>query len=539
MLRSMVLGVLMAGCLEMAGAEVVDFSINQQTTVGQSVFLTGPFTVMGNSSIPKSAKLSPHNYPVWSIQMEIPQGVTFTPEFLLRNDSATAVADATNKTPIPGSTPVTTVPIPLTQTLTFIHEGAIAPSGVSILYTDPAGGVNSVPMTLAESSPGRFVYTSPISKQYFDRNGLYQFRVTNPDSSQTTVPSSGNARVNMLNTTWRFNQAFLHDEVPAQAPLAARTETFTFAPADFRSRTIRVLLPRDYDRNTGKTYPVLYAQDGQNVFSPGGPFGSWDLDLSIKSMIANGDLPEIILVGIDNSNDRFAEYTPEWGSVQGTQGRGREFLRAIRDELMPVIAQRYRVATGPENTSHVGSSLGGLLGLTASLEFEDVFGAVAAMSPSTQVNTAQILSDASQPPSSRSRLYMDCGTNSDGYNNTINVRDQLIESGHIYGPAFLFVVGPNMQHNEAAWRTRSPEMLRWMYLPKLTAPAGPGDTPTPSPTSSPTATATASATPSPTTTFTPTQTASVTPSATPTVIASVTPSPAAEGTNAFILSMVQ
>lgn len=499
MLVRITLATLFATSVGIASPEVVNFSLSQETTVGQSVFLTGPYTVMGNYSLPKAAKLSPHNYPTWSIRMEIPEGVTFTPEYILRNDAASQLADSSNKTPIPGATPITTTPDPVVQTMTFIHEGATAPDSVTIRYSDPAGGTSDVAMTLSESSAGRHVYTSPINKFYFDRNGLYKFVVTTA-GTPTSIPTNP-VRMNMLNTTWRFNQAFLRDEVPAQAPTASRVETFSFAPENFDARTIRVLLPRDYDRNTSKTYPVLYAEDGQNVFSPGGPFGSWDMDLSIKSMIANGELPEIILVGIDNSNDRFAEYTPEWGTVMGTQGRGREFLRMIRDELMPVIAQRYRVATGPENTSHVGSSLGGLLGFTASLEFEDVFGAVASMSPSTQVNTSEIVAEAGQPPSARSRFYMDCGTSSDGYNNTITVRDAYIQSGHVQGPDFFFTVGANQQHNEAAWRSRTPEMLRWMYLPKLAPQQGTPATPTPSPTfsPSPTVTVTASVTPSPTT----------------------------------------
>ncbi|MEO8377529.1 MAG: alpha/beta hydrolase-fold protein, partial [Candidatus Sumerlaeota bacterium] len=285
------------------------------------------------------------------------------------------------------------------------------------------------------------------------------------------------ARINNLNTTWRFNQAFLNDEVPDQIPSPSRVEAFSFAPENFRSRTIRVLLPRGYDENTQKAYPILYAEDGQNIFAPGGAFGSWDMDITVKSMISKGEIPEIIVVGIDNSNDRFAEYTPEWGSVQGTQGRGREYLRMIRDELMAVVAERYRVATGPENTSHVGSSLGGLLGFAASSEFEDIFGAVAAMSPSTQINTNEIINEASQPPSTRSRFYMDCGTagtSSDNYSITaFSVRDAYLESGHVYGPNFFFTIGPNQQHNEAAWKARTPEMLRWMYSPMLGSPENP------------------------------------------------------------------
>ncbi|NBQ64586.1 MAG: hypothetical protein EBT95_03425 [Verrucomicrobia bacterium] len=44
------------------------------------------------------------------------------------------------------------------------------------------------------------------------------------------------------------------------------------------SRPVTIYLPRGYTQNTWKKYPVLYFHDGQNVFFPGGSFGTWDAD---------------------------------------------------------------------------------------------------------------------------------------------------------------------------------------------------------------------------------------------------------------------
>lgn len=351
-----------------------ELSIEHETEWGQSVFLTGDHPLLGNNNPLRAIKLSPHEYPVWSITLDLPPGTTFRPRFVLRDDNFDRLADSSN----------------------FID---------------------------LEVAREHRVVGEPLPVPTFDPPP--------PDAS----PS--------------------------------RVETFVFEPDDFRSRTIRVLLPRGYDAGEA-TYPLLLAQDGQNVFHPGGPFGSWDLDRTVNDLIDEGAIPPIILVGVDNTNDRFAEYVPNWGSLMGTDGRGNDFLEMIRDELLPELESRYRLASGPENRTHLGSSLGGLLGWEAAHSFSDTFGTVAALSPSFQIETETIMTMASEGPEARSRLYIDSGTvgsTGDGYWNTIGVRDRLLQSGHSLGPDFMHRVGLNQQHNEAAWRNRSPRVLLWIYNP--------------------------------------------------------------------------
>ena len=121
-------------------------------------------------------------------------------------------------------------------------------------------------------------------------------------------------------------------------------------------------------------------------------------------------------------------------------------------------------------------ALGGLLGYHAANDFSATFGIVAALSSSFWLGTTENISRAGRDPSTRARLYIDsgtAGTSADSYWDTVAVRDALLASGHVYGPKFLHAFGPGDQHNEAAWRRRSPDVLRWMWAPELTriAPA--------------------------------------------------------------------
>lgn len=76
-------------------------------------------------------------------------------------------------------------------------------------------------------------------------------------------------------------------------------------------RNIRIYLPRGYAENTTRSYPVVYFHDGQNVFFPGGTFGTWDADRIANYEIGQGRMREAILVAVDNGNgygsDRLVE----------------------------------------------------------------------------------------------------------------------------------------------------------------------------------------------------------------------------------------
>ena len=73
-------------------------------------------------------------------------------------------------------------------------------------------------------------------------------------------------------------------------------------PYTGKNRRIRVLLPKGYAQDEHKHYPVVYMNDGQNVFYSGESFSghSWKVIPAIKR---NPDMPKMIIVGIDNDNE--------------------------------------------------------------------------------------------------------------------------------------------------------------------------------------------------------------------------------------------
>ena len=71
------------------------------------------------------------------------------------------------------------------------------------------------------------------------------------------------------------------------------------------TRFLRVWLPPGYDdsENADRRYPILYLNDGQNLFEPSTSFAGveWQVDETADRLIREGVVPPMIIVGIDNA----------------------------------------------------------------------------------------------------------------------------------------------------------------------------------------------------------------------------------------------
>lgn len=143
------------------------------------------------------------------------------------------------------------------------------------------------------------------------------------------------------------------------------------------NRRIWVYVPGDY-AITEKKYPVLYMQDGQNLFDVQTSFsGEWQIDEYLDSVNFAG-----LVVGIDNGGDRrINEYNPNNTEEHGI-GLGRAYLNVLVTILKPYIDKNFRTIPGPGHTAIAGSSLGGLISFYAGLFYPKVFGAIGVISPS-------------------------------------------------------------------------------------------------------------------------------------------------------------
>ena len=232
-------------------------------------------------------------------------------------------------------------------------------------------------------------------------------------------------------------------------------------------RDLTVYLPPSYARGE-RHYPVLYMQDGQNLFDPEESFaGSWRVDSAMDHAAAGGF--EGIAVGIQHAGEgRIAEYSPFEAPETGP-GRGREYVAYLAETIKPLVDARYRTIPGRGTTAVAGSSMGGLISLFAFLARPEVFGAVAAMSPSLWYAGGAIFAAVDAAPFQPGRIYLDVGRREgeETLANARRLRDQLLAKGYRKVDQLRYIEDRAGGHEEAAWGRR----LR-AALPFLLAPPG-------------------------------------------------------------------
>jgi predicted alpha/beta superfamily hydrolase len=247
------------------------------------------------------------------------------------------------------------------------------------------------------------------------------------------------------------------------------------------TRMLRVWLPANYGspHNAHRTYPVLYMQDGQNLFDEAtSDAGEWHLDETVDHLVGSFKIPPMIVVGIDYAGDqRSSEYLPyrdphhaQYDVPVPKELRGKDYTTFLLTEVMPFIEKKYRVSRGAANTGIGGASYGGVITLYTVLQHPGIFGHVLVESPVLGVGDGQLLKDVERAKELPQRMFVAMGTNETkdpDYNAELvkSVEElQTILRQKGMGPDRLkVVVEEDAVHNEGAWSRRLPEALLFLY----------------------------------------------------------------------------
>lgn len=239
-------------------------------------------------------------------------------------------------------------------------------------------------------------------------------------------------------------------------------------------RNVVVYLPPSYTSSKRRRYPVLYLQDGQNQFDyRTSAFGmDWGMDEAAQRLICDGRIHEIIMVGIYNTDARFAEYTPPFDTKMGG-GRADDYGRFLLEELKPFIDGTYRTKTDGELTGLLGSSLGGLSALYLSFQHPDVFNLAGGVSPSLWWGQGGLIRYVSErKETGPGRIWLDMGTEegkpaggtfSYAIEGVRRLRQVLLTKGYVEGKSLFYMEAPGARHDERSWGERAPDMLLALY----------------------------------------------------------------------------
>jgi predicted alpha/beta superfamily hydrolase len=237
------------------------------------------------------------------------------------------------------------------------------------------------------------------------------------------------------------------------------------SPERHNTRDLHLYLPPSYDTSS-RRYPVVYMQDGQNLFDPTMAFlDEWGVDGVMDRASADG--LEAIIVGIPNmGSERFAEYSP-FGDRRHGGGDGRSYLRFLIDTVKPRIDREFRSRPEPVATGILGSSMGGLISLYAFLHYSHVFGFAGVMSPALWFAHRAMFQDVEDAAFVPGRIYLDVGTSEGRFAlwDVRRMRKLLEAKGYKRNTLLSYLEDRGGRHTERAWAKRLPGALEFLLPP--------------------------------------------------------------------------
>lgn len=300
----------------------------------------------------------------------------------------------------------------------------------------------------------------------------YEFKFTRGDWGRVEVSSSGagisNRVVNLTSDStieceiadWQDN-FLVPERLHTASPQVHVLDTVFFIPELNRVARVWIYLPKAYSgAKNKKRYPVLYMNDGQNVFDEHlSGYGEWGIDECLDSLVENGK-PPCIVVAVEAGAKRINEYNPYNTEKYGI-GEGDKYVDFLVKTLKPFIDKHYRTLKSADNTLIAGSSLGGLISYYALLAHPEIFGKAGVFSPSfwiaPQINT---LTD-SVGKDIRGKIFFYMGQ-AEGNSYVKDMKEIADNIGKRSDAIIYTVIDPDGRHNEQAWRKWFAEFYCWM-----------------------------------------------------------------------------
>ncbi len=298
--------------------------------------------------------------------------------------------------------------------------------------------------------------------------GKIEFKMTR-GSWQTVESASGGGAINnrtievvrdtllqLSVAAWSDHFAQASKKSTASTNVKLVSDSF-YLPQLNRYRRVWIYLPEGY-ASSRKKYPVLYMQDGQNVFEDTSSFsGEWGVDEALDS--ASGG--EMIVVAIDHGGTkRLNEYAP-FDMERYGPGGGAAYAAFLTNTLRPYINRNFRTKRRAKYNYIAGSSMGGLIAFYTTLVYPKKWGAAGVFSPAFWVAPALRETVEARSRKVKSRIYFYAGKEE----SERMVPDLLaiFNAMHQRSKARMkTVIRSEGKHNEATWRQEFPLFHQWL-----------------------------------------------------------------------------
>ncbi|MCG3147617.1 MAG: putative protein YbbA [Verrucomicrobiae bacterium] len=231
-------------------------------------------------------------------------------------------------------------------------------------------------------------------------------------------------------------------------------------------RPVYVYLPEAALQDQRRRFPVIYSQDGQNLWDdPHACYGhgGWYLNRIVDELTAAGEIEPVILVGIPNSTERYRDYMPRRTFADVLD---HPYANFVVDVVKRYVDRHYPTKKARQHTAILGSSLGGLVALWMAHTLPETFGKAACLSGAFQLRDragqtfAGFLGGREYQ---KLTVYLDSGTVDDGVALTRKVAATYRALGWRDGVDLAHHVEAGAAHNERFWRDRVWRALSFLY----------------------------------------------------------------------------
>jgi enterochelin esterase-like enzyme len=218
------------------------------------------------------------------------------------------------------------------------------------------------------------------------------------------------------------------------------------------------------------------------------------LDKTVDELCQAKKMQEIILVAVNNSSGRYAEYCGQHHPANtNTNTEFENYTSFLIQELKPRIDAQFHTRPEPANTGTMGSSMGGICSIVLAWDHPEFFGMAASLSGSFQIEGTNFVKNILHPYQGKTkptRLYLDSGVvdftgGDDGRKLTASAAGEFQRIG--WGKDLMHYVdvkpltlieleksglrrgkweeAQTSQHNEFYWRWRVWRALTFLFPP--------------------------------------------------------------------------
>ena len=234
---------------------------------------------------------------------------------------------------------------------------------------------------------------------------------------------------------------------------------------------LRILLPPGYRlvRFATLHYSVLYLNDGQNLFdacTPAPNHEQWRVEETMAALMASGDIPPMIVVGIDNAGrmraHEYLAYPDDTLQLADPSPQGKLYPQFLLQEVVPFIERRYRVRPGAANRVLGGASYGAGAALYTLIARPDSFYGLLLESPSVYASDYALLKEAEKVQQWPRRIFIGTGTVREPVED-VHKLESLFQKAGLDDHRLRVVIQQGGKHSETWWGKRLPDALGFLF----------------------------------------------------------------------------